>query len=312
VSAIPALVEPHRDEAISPNGTGAAPPELRPASGFGWLPDPPDIRDYTVAHPKVAEVVRKLRVPELRAPSSVDLRPYFSPIEDQQNVGSCTAQAGVGIVEYYQRRAFNKHLDGSRLFLYKATRNLLGWQGDTGAYLRTTMGALCMFGVAPEKYWPYAVARYDAEPPAFVYVLGQAYQAETFHRLDTAGLAPADLLTSIKQHLAAGLPPMFGFTVYESYRQAQRDGRIPFPSATERVVGGHAVVAVGYDDAAVVKHAVTGATTTGAFLIRNSWGSGWGQAGYGLLPYEYVRRRLAVDWWVLTKAEWLDPQAFQA
>jgi C1A family cysteine protease len=312
VSDITALVEPYSDETISPNGAGAELAASRPARNFGWLPDPPDIRDYTVEHVDVAGVLAGLRVGAVRAPASVDLRRYFSPVEAQLNVGSCTAQAGVGIVEYYQRRAFNKHLDGSRLFVYKATRNLLGWQGDTGAYLRTTMGALCMLGVAPEKHWPYAVARYDVEPPAFVYVLGQSYQAETFYRLDTPAIAPADLLTTIKEHLVAGLPPMFGFTVYESYHQADRDGRIPFPAATDRVVGGHAVVAVGYDDNAVVKHARTGATTTGAFLIRNSWGTEWGDAGYGLLPYEYVRRQLAVDWWVLTKAEWLDPQAFQA
>ena len=312
MSAIQAVVEPYYDDARSPNGAGATMPDARAARGFGWLPDPPDFRDYTVDHPEVAQVLGALRVPELSAPSKVDLRQYFSPVEAQETIGSCTAQAGAGIVEYYQRRAFNRHLDGSRLFLYKTTRNLLGWQGDTGAYLRTTMGALCMFGLAPEKHWPYAVARYDVEPPAFVYVLGQSYQAETFHRLDSPGLAPLDLLTSIKQHIAAGLPPMFGFTVYESYRQAARDGRIPFPASTDKVAGGHAVVAVGYDDGAIVKHARTGATTTGALLIRNSWGSGWGDAGYGLLPYEYVLRRLAVDWWVLTKAEWLDPQAFQA
>ena len=87
------------------------------------------------------------------------------------------------------------------------------------------------------------------------------------------------------------------------------DGR---PAAGERVLGGHAIVAAGYDDAKVIVNEPTGLKTTGALLIRNSWGSGWGNAGYGLLPYEYVRRQLAVDWWVLTKAEWLDPQAFQA
>jgi C1A family cysteine protease len=312
VSVIESVVKPYYDDERSPDGAEATPLNRQSARTFGWLPDPPDIRDYTVDHPTVAELVAPLRMGELRASAKVDLRSYFSPIEDQQSIGSCTAQAGVGIVEYYQRRAFDKHLDGSRLFLYKATRNLLGWDGDTGAYLRTTMGALCLFGVAPEKHWPYAVARYDVEPPAFAYVLGQSYQAEAFHRLDSPGLASSQLLGSIKQHLSAGLPPMFGFTVYDSYRQAERDGGIPFPARTDKVVGGHAVVAVGYDDSAVVKHAGTGETTTGALLIRNSWGSGWGEDGYGLLPYEYVRRQLAVDWWVLTKAEWLDSMAFQA
>jgi C1A family cysteine protease len=312
VSTTPEIVQPYEDETYTPNGAGAETAPARPTRDFGWLPDPPDIRDYTVEHEDVAPLLGAVNMAEVSAPASVDLRKYFSPIEDQQTIGSCTAQAGAGIVEYYQRRSFNKHLDGSRLFLYKATRNLLGWTGDTGAYLRSTMGALVMFGLAPEKHWPYTVSKYDVEPPAFVYSLAQSYQAETFYRLDTPTTTPNALLDTIKQHLAAGLPPMFGFTVYSSYTQAARDGRIPFPDKGDSVVGGHAVVACGYDDNAIIKHARTGATTKGALLIRNSWGSSWGDKGYGMLPYEYVRQRLAVDWWVLTKAEWLDPQAFQA
>jgi C1A family cysteine protease len=255
--------------------------------GMGWLPGLPDIRDYTPEHEAVAPLLEAVGVPNTTPPSSVDLRPWCSPVENQGQLGSCTANAGVGMVEYFERRAFNRHLDGSRLFLYKATRDLMGATGDTGAYLRSTMGALSLFGVAPESYWPYNVAKFDVEPPAFVYALGQSFQAVTYYRLDPHGTSAPDVLTRVKQHLASGLPSMFGFTVYSSYSQAATTGKIPFPAANEKVVGGHAIMAV-----------------------RNSWGTGWGARGYGWLPYEYVLKGLAVDWWVLLKSEWLDTQRF--
>jgi C1A family cysteine protease len=306
-------------ELTAGNGRADARP-IRDAAvpyAMGWVPELPDIRDYTMSTGEVAglldtvpagDVVRA-DAPKLAA--RVDLRRWCSPIEDQRTIGSCTANAGVGIVEYYQRRAFGKHLDGSRMFVYKATRNLLGWTGDTGAWLRTAMGALCMFGVPPERYWPYEVAKYDLEPPAFVYALGQTYQAEKFYRLDPAGTSPGELLDSIRKHLAAGVPPMFGFTVYDSIAQARSGGRIPFPLQSDRVSGGHAIVAVGYDDALEIKHSGAAKPTRGAFIVRNSWGTGWGDGGYGYLPYEYVLQRIAVDWWVLVKAEWLDQDPFR-
>jgi C1A family cysteine protease len=279
--------------------------------GLGWVPDLPDIRDYTVESEGVATIVSKLgglKATQGQLPSSADLRQWCSPVEDQQSIGSCTAQAAVGIVEYFERRAFNKHLDGSRLFVYKVTRNLLGWTGDTGAYLRSVMGALAMFGVPPERYWPYKITDYEKEPPAFLYALGQSFQAEKYYRLDTPGQAPQALLDSIKGHLAAGVPSIFGFTVYDSISQAATTGKVPFPGSGDRVVGGHAVAAVGYDDKMQVKSGKQ--TTTGAILIRNSWGQGWGEKGYGWLPYEYVLRSLAEDWWVLIKSEWIDTAAF--
>ena len=183
----------------------------------------------------------------------------------------------MGIVEYFERRAFGKHIDASRLFLYKATRNLLHWTGDTGAFLRSTMGALVLFGVPPEEYWPYVVADFEKEPSAFCYAFAQNFQAITYYRLDPAGMAKPALLTQIKTYLAAGLPSMFGFTVYSSYTQAAATGKIPWPTAGEKIVGGHAVVAVGYDDNQRIKNTSAGALeTTGALLIRNSWGAGWG------------------------------------
>ena len=144
-----------------------------------------------------------------------------------------------------------------------------------------------------------------------MYALGQAYQAQTFYRLDPAGTAPTAILDAIKNHLFVGLPSMFGFTVYDSISQANGTGRIPFPITTDRVAGGHAISAVGYDDDMEIKHAGATAPTKGALIIRNSWGTSWGDHGYGYLPYEYVLKRLAVDWWVLIKSEWLDQAPFQ-
>jgi len=291
-------------------------PQTRRATG--WLREFPDFRDYTVedsavrlAIPKASALAAVGTAKAGALPKKVDLREWCSPIEDQGDLGSCTAQAAVGIIEYYQRRAYGKHLNGSRAFVYKVTRNLLGWTGDTGAYLRTAMGAVTLFGVPPEQHFRYVKANFHKEPSAFLYALAQSYQAETYYRLDPAGKDPADVLRSIKEHLHAGVPSMFGFTVYDSLWGADSTGAIPFPERNDRHEGGHAVVAVGYDDNKSIKHPQASKATKGALLIRNSWGTDWGDRGYGWLPYEFVRQGLAVDWWVMTKAEWLDSDAFK-
>lgn len=157
--------------------------------GMGWLPDYPDFRDYNLKHPEVEPMLRLTGVVKAKKniPASVDLRPWCSPVENQGAIGSCTAHAGVGVVEYYERRAFGKHIDASRLFLYKTTRNLLHWSGDTGAFLRTTMGGLVLFGVPPEEYWPYPIEGFDKEPSAFCYAFAQNYQSIKYFRLDLEG-----------------------------------------------------------------------------------------------------------------------------
>ena len=301
--------------------------EIYKKRGMGWLPDYPDLRDYTVEHDSLAQRLRKngqrdtvktmlqkTGASTIRddLPTKMDLREWCPPIEDQESLGSCTAQAGVGLVEYFQIRSFGTHIDASRLFLYKTTRNLMHLTGDTGAYLRLTMGAMVLFGVPPEEYWPYEIEDFDNEPGAFCYAFAQNYQSISYYRLDPPGTKPEELLGRIKTNLAAGLPSMFGFTVYSSISQAEDTGKIPFPAPGEWLRGGHAAATVGYDDAVKIQNTNPGGTqTTGALIIRNSWGTEWGAEGYGWLPYEYVLKGLAVDWWSLLKNEWIDTGQFK-
>ena len=282
--------------------------------GMGWLRDLPDFRDYTPDHDAIKPQLEAIGAADAEAvslPASIDLRQYCSPIENQGSLGSCTANATVGLVEYFERRAHGRFIDASRLFLYKATRDLLHWSGDTGAFLRSTMGALGLFGVPPEEYWPYNIASFDIEPSSFLYSFAGNYKAIKYYRLDPSGTPPATLLARIKANLTHGLPPIYGFTVYNSISQAATSGKIPYPASSDRVIGGHAMLVVGYDDHMTITNTNNGATTTGAFITRNSWGTAWGDHGYGYLPYDYVTHRLAVDFWSLVKEGWTDTGPFK-
>ena len=224
---------------------GPAIVEERGPVGLGWLRDLPDFRDYTSESAPVASQLEAIGVAQPKAltlASRVDLRQYCSPIENQGALGSCTANATVGLVEYFERRAHGKFIDASRLFLYKVTRDLLHWTGDTGAYLRSTMGALALFGVPPEEYCPYDVTVFDNEPSAMCFAFASNFRAIAYYRLDPAGTTPSALLDRIKANLSAGLPSVFGFTVYSSISQAAATGRIPYPTTGDKVIGGHAML----------------------------------------------------------------------
>jgi C1A family cysteine protease len=292
--------------------------------GMGWIPDVPKPSDYTPSHAKVAPLLERTPVGRFvgrekgamaREVSTIglqpraDLRQWFSAIEDQGHLGSCTANAAVGLVEYFERRAKGKFIDASRLFVYKTSRELLGLVGDTGAYLRTAMEALALFGAPPEQYWPYdgspadSNTRYELEPTAFCYAFAENYKAIRYFRLDPDGRPAVEALDNVKRFLAAGFPSMFGFPVYSEYDYPQ-DGLVAFPSPSSQYRGGHANIAVGYDDDLMIGQ------DRGALLVRNSWGTGWGLNGYAWLSYRYVTEGLAVDWWSLISANWIDAGIF--
>lgn len=276
-------------------------------AGRGWLPDPPDHRDWKLRHGNVRRRLRHvLPITSLsartsrKAPSSAafptvgdlkaDLRHWCSPIEDQGRIGSCTAQATVGALEYFERKTRGQHVDASRLFLYRATRKFLGWegQGDTGAFVRSAIKSLRLFGTCPERYWPYDESAWDAEPAAFHYAYAQNFKAVEYFKLslDT---------DELKSCLDSGLPFIFGFTCFSSLDDPETadTGIIPYPKPQDSMTGGHAVLAVGYTDSHV--------------LIRNSWSTGWGDDGYGYLPWTYfdAYHALAGDCWVLLNADWV-------
>lgn len=298
--------------------------------GLGWLPDVPKPNDYSQEHAEVVPLLSRTThaanlgapaaakgagtaraaapAPAAPPPAQVDLRAWFSPIEDQGHLGSCTANAAVGLLEYFERRASGRHVDASRLFLYKAERNLLGLTGDTGAYLRTAMEALVLFGAPPEHYWPYdgrpaaSNPLYDVEPPAFCYALGASYEAVKYFRLDPKATPAAQVLANIRLFVAGGFPCMFGFPVYTEYDHPLPGGLVAFPTAGYR--GGHANVVAGYDDNLMI------GKDKGALLIRNSWGPSWANGGYGWMSYRYVTEGLATDWWSMISAKWVDTGQF--
>lgn len=283
--------------------------------GTGWRPPVPDIRDYAADHPVLKDMMRRLGMRlDVLLPSKTDLRKWCSPIETQGMIGSCTAHAAAGILEYFERRAFSHSVTASRLFIYKNARNLQCVSGDVGSYIRDVMGALALCGVPPEKYWPYTDKDpdFDAEPPAFVYAVADHYAALRYfcHDAVSAQWDPDQVLRSVKRCLAAGIPSMFGFFGFDSFDQSDVPGGIPYPGPDEQSKWSHAVMAAGYDDKMKITNKKYNTTSTGAILIRNCWGTSWGDQGYGWIPYDYILHQQASDFWSLLDMDWINTKEF--
>lgn len=244
--------------------------------GYGWVHDLPDARDYLFAAPLQ-------RFPQ-GLPPSIDLRSECPPIYDQGQLGSCTANGIAGAIEFDQQKQGNKAFTPSRLFIYYNERVIEGTVGqDAGAQIRDGIKSVAKLGAPPEADWPYVIAQFAAKPPVAAY-------ADALQDLATSYMRVTQNLQQMQGCLAAGFPFVLGFTVYQSFEsQSVADtGLVPMPASGEKVLGGHCVVAVGYDDA------------NRRFTIRNSWGTGWGANGYCFMPYEYLQsHHLASDFWTI-------------
>ncbi len=245
---------------------------------YGWKRDLPDKRDY---YHSFKDIVRD------DIPNKVDLRDNCPPIYNQGKLGSCTANA---IAAAYQ---FDEMLQGekeimtpSRLFIYYNERDLEGHvDTDSGAMIRDGMKTIGCKGVCSENSWPYDISIFKCKPKSKCYKEAENHKAVSYRRVPQS-------LTAMKACLKGGLPFVFGFTVYESFesKELEQTGIMSMPKEDEKMLGGHAVMAVGYCD---VKKCM---------IIRNSWGTEWGEAGYFYMPYKFIRDTgYCSDFWTIRK-----------
>lgn len=254
---------------------------IRKIKRYGWIPDLPDQRDHLYAAPQPA--LAKL-------PVKVDLRSKCPPVFNQGQLGSCTANAISAAHQFDQmKQKKSKVFTPSRLFIYYNEREIEGTiNQDAGAMIRDGIKSIAKLGVAAETAWPYVIAKFATRPPKKCFEVALANQALSYQRL-------TPVLSQLKGCLAAGYPFVFGFSVYESFESEAvvKSGVVPMPNGgTEKQLGGHAVMAVGYDDGKQ------------RFIVRNSWGTGWGIKGYCTFPYAYLLdANLCSDFWTVRVVE---------
>jgi C1A family cysteine protease len=247
---------------------------MRKLQRYGWKRDLPDARDQHW-HPTLMEL-----------PEKVDLRSKCPGVYDQGEIGSCTANAIAGALEFDLIKEGREPFTPSRLFIYYNERAIEGSVGsDSGAELRDGCKSVATAGVCPEIQWPYLQSLLFLKPEGVCYQEARRDLARNYFRLQQQ-------LFALKSCLAAGYPFVFGFTVYDAFEsdEVAASGVLNLPGPGESVIGGHAVMAVGYDD------------QEKRFIVRNSWGDHWGMHGYFTLPYAYVENSgLASDFWTLRR-----------
>lgn len=256
---------------------------------YHWKRDYHDSRDHYVQKSSAF----KLEEPQ-NLLKSVDLRNHCSTVENQGSLGSCTANALVGALEYLENKSqlntgSNKtSVDLSRLFVYYNERVIEGTtKEDAGALISDGVKSLRNLGVCTEDVWPYSIQKFAVKPsPA-------AYQNALTRKIKAYARVSRDNgITGVKQVLSSGYPIVFGFTVFEEFEgdSVAQTGVLNMPQENEQDLGGHAVLMVGYDD------------STQRVLVRNSWGNDWGMNGYFTMPYDYITdRNLSSDFWTITK-----------
>lgn len=257
--------------------------DLHPVKGggrYGWLPDLPDLRD----------LVDQFEDANFDAlPPTVDLRTtgLLPSVYDQGQLGSCTANAAGAAMEYLAAKQGLPTVTPSRLFIYWNERYVEGTVSeDSGAQIRDAVKVLNKYGVCPENEWPYDISVFTEMPPQECYKDAAQSVALRYARIWRSDGR------YIKASLANGYPVIVGFTVYDSFEsRVGADGIMPMPDTrTESLLGGHAVLVVGY----------TTINSKEYWIVRNSWGSGWGDAGYFYMPKEYLTTKgLSSDFWAV-------------
>lgn len=238
---------------------------------LGWIPGAKD----NLA-PKFGQQISGLAV----IPAKVDLRDKDCPIFNQGNIGSCTAQAGAALARFVMKKEGHEVYTPSRLFIYYNSRFLLGWvDKDMGSTLTHTVKAMMTNGLPNEKMWWYNDAKYAVKPSKKVYIEGLKHKALSHFGIEDGNL------DEMRQCLAMGFPFIFGALINKDFSDTT-NGVIPMYNGDP--LGGHAMMAVGYDD--MERH----------FIVRNSWGTTWGDNGYCYMPYEYLAdRKVAEDFWTI-------------